>query len=51
MKGMPMAGTAELMRAAASFNTKVAAAVHKLGAVKDEDVQIATTPKDELFMN
>ncbi len=49
MKGMPMAGTAELMRAAASFNTKVAAAVHKLGAVKDEDVQIATTPKDELF--
>jgi len=49
MIGMPMAGTAELMRAAASFNTKVAAAVRKLGAVKDEDVQIATTPKDEVF--
>ena len=49
MMGMPTAGTAELMRAAASFNTKVAAAVQKLGSVKDEDVQIATTPKDEVF--
>lgn len=36
MMGMPTAGTAELMLAAASFNTKVAAAVQKLGAVKDE---------------
>ena len=47
--GMPTAGPAELMRAAASLNTKVAAAVQKLGSVKDEDVQIATTPKDEVF--
>ena len=46
---MPTAGTAELMREAATFNTKVAAAVSKLGKVKDEDVQIATTPKDEVF--
>ena len=46
---MPTAGTAELMREAAAFNTKVAAAVEKLGKVKDEDVQIATTPKDEVF--
>ena len=36
--GMPTAGPAELMRAAASLNTKVAAAVQKLGSVKDEDV-------------
>jgi polyhydroxyalkanoate synthase len=49
MMGMPTAGTAELLRAAASFNTKVAAAVQKLGAIKDEDVRIATTPKDEVF--
>jgi polyhydroxyalkanoate synthase len=49
MMAMPTAGPAELMRAAASFNTKVAAAVQKLGAIKDEDVQIATTPKDEVF--
>ena len=46
---MPTAGTAELLREAATFNTKVAAAVEKLGKVKDEDVQIATTPKDEVF--
>ena len=46
---MPTAGTAELLREAASFNTKIAAAVEKLGKVKDEDVRIATTPKDEVF--
>ena len=37
----PTAGTAELLREAATFNTKVAAAVTKLGKVKDDDVQIA----------
>jgi polyhydroxyalkanoate synthase len=46
---MPTAGTAELMRAAAAFNAKLAAGVEKLGRIKDEDVQIATTPKDEVF--
>ena len=44
-----MAGPAELMRAAAAFNAKLAAGVEKLGRIKDEDVQIATTPKDEVF--
>jgi polyhydroxyalkanoate synthase len=46
---MPTAGTAELMRAAAAFNAKLAAGVEKLGRIKDEDVQIATSPKDEVF--
>ena len=45
----PTAGTAELMRAAAAFNSKVAAGITKLSAIKDEQVQIATTPKDEVF--
>src|SRR5215213_9511456 len=44
-----MAGTAELMRTAAAFNAKLAAGIEKLGRIKDEDVQIATTPKDEVF--
>ena len=46
---MPTTGSAELMRAAAAFNTKVAAGISKLSAITDEQVQIATTPKDEVF--
>ena len=46
---MPTTGSAELMRAAATFNTKVAAGITKLSAITDEQVQIATTPKDEVF--
>ena len=44
-----MAGMAELMREAAAFNAKIAAGVGRLSTIKDEDVQIATTPKDEVF--
>ena len=46
---MPTGGTAELMREAAAFNSKVAAGVENLRRIKDEQVQIATTPKDEIF--
>ena len=46
---LPTIGPAELMRAAATFNTKVAAGVSRLSAITDEEVQIATTPKDEVF--
>lgn len=46
---MPTGGTAELMREAAAFNSKVAAGVENLRRIKDEQVQIATTPKDEVF--
>jgi poly[(R)-3-hydroxyalkanoate] polymerase subunit PhaC len=45
----PTAGTAELMREAAAFNAKLAAGIEKLSRIKDEDVRIATTPKDEAF--
>jgi polyhydroxyalkanoate synthase len=45
----PGANTADLLREVASFNAKVAAGVEKLGSIKDEHVEIATTPKDEVF--
>jgi polyhydroxyalkanoate synthase subunit PhaC len=45
----PSVGTADLARELAAFNTKVAAGVEKLSAVKDDQVEIATTPKDEIF--
>src|ERR687896_1998528 len=45
----PGTNTAELLREVASFNAKIAAGVEKLGSIKDEDVEIATTPKDEIF--
>jgi polyhydroxyalkanoate synthase subunit PhaC len=45
----PTAGTAELMREAAAFNVRVAAGIEKLGRIKDDQVQIATTPKDEVL--
>ena len=41
--------TSELLREVADFNTKVAAGIEKLGSIKDEQVEIATTPKDEVF--
>jgi polyhydroxyalkanoate synthase len=40
---------AELMREAAAFNAKIAAGTERLRAIKDEDVEIATTPKDEIL--
>ena len=51
MMPMPTAGSAELMRAAATFNTKVAAGITRLSSITDEQVQIATTPKDEVFQS
>jgi polyhydroxyalkanoate synthase len=48
---MPMSipNAAELMREAAAFNTKLAAGMERLRTIKDSDVEIATTPKDEIF--
>jgi polyhydroxyalkanoate synthase len=46
---MPTAGMPELVRAAADFNRKIASGIDKLSTIKDEQVQIATTPKDEVF--
>ena len=44
-----VAGTAELMRAAADLQRQGRGRGDKLGTIKDEQVQIATTPKDEVF--
>jgi polyhydroxyalkanoate synthase len=49
MMPKPSARTAELVREMAGFNTKVAAALKKLNAITDHQVEIATTPKDEIF--
>ncbi|HET9778514.1 MAG TPA: class III poly(R)-hydroxyalkanoic acid synthase subunit PhaC [Propionibacteriaceae bacterium] len=49
MTMMPGTNTAYMLREVASFNAKVAAGVEKLGSIKDEQVEIATTPKDEIF--
>lgn len=49
MTQMPMSGPAEVMREAAAFNAKVAAGVEKLSGIKDDEIQIALTPKDEVF--
>ncbi len=45
---MPMSipNAAELLREAAAFNTKVTTGVEQLNAIKDADIEIATTPKD-----
>jgi polyhydroxyalkanoate synthase len=41
------AGTAaDLMGEVAAFNTKVAAGIRNLGAIRDDEIAIATTPKD-----
>ena len=43
------ANPAELMGEAARFNAKVAAGIERLSAIHDDQVEIATTPKDEIF--
>jgi polyhydroxyalkanoate synthase subunit PhaC len=42
-------GPAELMQEAMAFNAKVASGIEKLNAIRDDEVEIATTPKDEVF--
>lgn len=49
MTQIPLTGPADVMREAAAFNSKVAAGVEKLSSIKDEQIEIATTPKDEVF--
>lgn len=45
----PISGPLELMQEAAAFNAKVASGIEKLSSITDDDVQIATTPKEEVF--
>jgi polyhydroxyalkanoate synthase len=46
---MPTPNLAGLIQEAAEFNAKVAAGIEQLAAIKDEQVDIATTPKDEVL--
>ncbi len=49
MMPKPGTGTIDLMREVAALNRKLAASIEKLSTIKDDEVQIATTPKDEVF--
>jgi polyhydroxyalkanoate synthase len=42
-------GVDSLLREVNDFNSKVAAGIDKLSKIKDDDVQIATAPKDEIL--
>jgi polyhydroxyalkanoate synthase len=46
---MSMPNVSDLMREAVAFNTKVTEGMQRLRMIKDEDVEIATTPKDEIL--
>jgi polyhydroxyalkanoate synthase len=46
---MPIPNVAALIREAAEFNAKVSAGIEKLAAIKDEQVEIATSPKEEVL--
>jgi polyhydroxyalkanoate synthase len=49
MSATPVSSAADLMREVSTFNTKVASGIEKLNAIKDDQVEIATTAKDEIF--
>jgi polyhydroxyalkanoate synthase subunit PhaC len=49
MTSAPIPNATELMQQAAPFNSKVAAGMERLRTIKDEQVEIATTPKDEIL--
>ena len=49
MTSPPIPSATKLMQEAAAFNAKVAAGMERLRTIKDEHVEIATTPKDEIL--
>jgi polyhydroxyalkanoate synthase len=46
---MPIPNATELMREVSALNAKVAAGMERLNTIKDSEVEIATTPKDEIL--
>ena len=46
---MPIPNATELMREVSAVNAKVAAGMKRLSTIKDSEVEIATTPKDEIL--
>jgi polyhydroxyalkanoate synthase subunit PhaC len=49
MTTTPFSGAADMLREVNAFQAKVAAGIEKLGTIKDEQIQIATAPKEEIF--
>ena len=49
MTTTPFSSAADLLREVNEFNSKVASGIEKLSTTKDEQVQIATAPKEEIF--
>jgi polyhydroxyalkanoate synthase subunit PhaC len=49
MTTQPFPGVDSLLREVGEFQSRVAAGMEKLSRIKDEDVQIATAPKDEIL--
>ena len=49
MMPMSMPVAAELVKEVTDFNTKVAAGVEQLSTITDDEVEIASTPKDLIF--
>lgn len=49
MTTSPFGGVDSLLREVGDFNAKVAAGIEKLSKIRDEDVQIATAPKEEIL--
>ena len=46
---LPTTGPAEMLAEAAALNQRIASGIQRLAAIKDDEVAIATTPKDEVF--
>ena len=46
---MPFPNATDLMREVSAVNAKVAAGMERLSTIKDSEVEIATTPKDEIL--
>ncbi len=46
---MPFPNATGLMREVTAFNAKVAAGIDQLSTITDDEVEIATTPKDEIL--
>jgi polyhydroxyalkanoate synthase len=46
---LPTTGPADVLAEAAALNRKLASGMQRLAAIKDDQVEIATTPKDEVY--
>ncbi len=49
MTTTPFRGAADVLREVTDFNTKIATGMEKLSAIKDDEIEIATAAKEEIF--